>query len=593
MEENQDFFPETDADIEGQLSMFGDEQENYLPVATDYAKIPNMFIDRLGNISYLADLGLKAAIQVVGERSHEMYDGTAEGLYYKKLYSEMGTDFAEGLVAELPINKFISCYGLNSGGSTYNSLAKLYTGDQLRNQWQILVETEEGGGGTTVLTGTWYSRTTGRLYMKFNPDLKEKLVEIKKDFARLSLPVLGKLRIEYISELYQRLKKALDLEQARNSKFGNAPVREIREEYDLDYLYFMLGLYPIDLLSNDPDMKKVVSAIKSRNYTAAATIFRETDLLSRFAQDKSRKKAIESFAYFRRAFLDRAFGKINGFPTPKNLEKYDPDTGKYKEAYEEYTSLCKDKYPTDIHFRYSLIRTGIGGKVSGIVFYVSKAREDYVEEADTPEDDIKDAAEQAPMPELTFEQMNFLLEIKNSITEELTPKEFLSIAVAARWDKSRIEKAYEVAKASTTPIRNLSRYLVKAIEEEWEPPTPKDLSSEEEYSLAFLKKTCGFDDLAIMRPDLSSIGEQFLTIIYDTMNSDATKYKIGQAFVPAKMVKDRILSLNAFNLIYSIETFLSAPGENRIVSPAYILTLLYNSEAQSELEIQWKLENRQ
>ncbi len=583
MDENDNLY----FDDEGQLTLKEAKESNYYPVATDYGKIPNMFIDRLGNISYLADLGLKAAIQVIEDRNHEMYEGTEKGLYYKKLYSEMGTDFAEGLVAELPINKFISQYGLNSGGSTYNMLNRLYTGDQLRNQWQIFCETEEGRGGTTVLTGTWYSKKTGMLYMKFNPDLRSRIYEIQKDYALLSLPVLGKLKIEYISELYQRLKKTLDSEQAKNIKYGHYPAKEIKIEYDLDYLYFMLGLYPIDLLSNDSDMQKVVLCIKNRNYNTAAAIYKETDLLNEYSKDKSRSKAIENFGYFRRAFLDRAFSKINGFTPPKNLEKCDKK--EYENVLSEYEILCHEKYPTDIHFRYCLIRSGVGGRVTGITFYVSKARTKYGD--DKAEKEAVRSSERVS-GELSFEQMEFLIKIKGIIAESLSPSELNNIAEAAEWDEERIVKAYKVAESSETPIRNLERFLVKAIKDNWEPPTSKENSAiEEQYPEKMIREQCGFNDLHLINPDYDQSAEQFLTIIYDTLNSDATKYKIGQAYVPAGMVKERLLDIDAFTLEAAISQFLDSPQENKIISPAYILTILYNAKVQDTLRINRQYHN--
>lgn len=572
MNENTDFY----TDSEGQLSFTETRETNYYPVAADYGKIPNLFIDRLGNISYLADLGLKAAIQVIEERTHEMYEGTEKGLYYQKLYLEMGTDFSEGLVAELPINKFISQYGLNSGGSTYNSLNRLYTGDQLRNQWQIFCETEEGRGGTTVLTGTWYSKKTGMLYMKFNPDLRSRIYEIQKDYALLSLPVLGKLKIEYISELYQRLKKTLDIEQSRNIKYGHHTPKEIKIDYELDYLYFMMGLYPIDLLSNNADMQRVVMCIKNHNYTSAAAIYRETNLLNEYARDKSRSNAIGNFGYFRRAFLDRAFAKINGFPPPKNLEK--SDKKEFEQAQTEYEKLCHEKYPTDIHFRYCLIRSGVGGKVSGITFYVSKAKSKYSEPEIVQTTESKSDG-------LTFEKMEFLIGLKNIISEEMSPAELRNIADAADWDEDKIIQAYDVAKASKTPIANLEKFLIKAIKEEWTVTATKNSEiSEELYPEDVIREECGFNKLHLTNPEYDRPAEQFITIIYDALNSDATKYKIGQSYMPAEIVKKRLLEMTAPVLEYAIRQFLNSSKDNGIISPAYILTILYNAHTQKELE---------
>ena len=183
--------------------------------------------------------------------------------------------------------------------------------------------------------------------------------------------------------------------------------------------------------------------------------------------------------------------------------------------------------------------------------------------------------------------MEFLIGLKKIITEELTPAELGNIAAAAEWDEERIIRAYKVAEAQVTPIRNLERFLIKAIKEEWTPPISKGTEDipEEQYSMEYLRRKCGFDDLHRIKPVYDQPAEQFLTIIYDAMNSDATKYKIGQSYMPADIVKDRLLGLDAFTLEFAIKQFLESSQDNRIISPAYILTILYNANIQDQLRI--------
>ena len=139
---DKEFSEALNTDENGQLS-FLDPADNYYPVASDYAKIPNRFVERFGNISYLANLGLMYAITKVEKRRRDMYDGTEKGLFFADVYTKTGTDYSQGLVAEFPINEFLKTFNLNRGGRSYNAIDTLYNGELLKNQWQILYQDED------------------------------------------------------------------------------------------------------------------------------------------------------------------------------------------------------------------------------------------------------------------------------------------------------------------------------------------------------------------------------------------------------------------------------------------------------------------
>lgn len=571
-------------DEDGQLSFF-DPQDNYFPVASDYSKIPNRFIEKYGNISYMANLGMMMGITRIEERHKSAYVGTAEGAFYEYVKDKTGTDYSDGLVAAFPVAEFIKVFSINRGGKTYRRVDELWNGEALRNQWQILYEDDKIVGGTQVLIGTMYDKETNTMYMKFNNDLKDVLVNIKGKYANISFPVLGKLKDEFLTTIYELFKKHLDYETQRNKKYGLYESPEVTFNIGIEQFYFLIGLFPVDVTSSDKTMQTVVQLLRIRDYKAAARTLLDSDIIKR--KDEEQKTAVEtalrSFGYFKKHYLDRAFRKINGFAMPAKLDN--PNHPKFKESYDEYLTNCLQVHPTDIHFRYELLKKGSGGKVDSLIFYISKA-EIAKEKADTSKKKNAEAELLSP------DQLDLIDRIRSIIPEKLATIDLVSIAKTAEWDIGRIDKACRVATAyaKTTTINNLVSFLKKAIAEKWECPVEMTEEYEEQYPIDMVRKTCGFEDFHLMHPEYDRIAESFLNIIYDTLNSDATKIKIGQSYFPAAMVKERLLGLNAFALDHAVNSFLKTNGDNPIISPNYILTILYNAETQDNLRVSRKYE---
>lgn len=572
----------------GQLSFIDTDDDNYFPVSSDYGKIPNRFIERYGNISYLANLGMMLAIQKVERRNHELYRGTKEGMFYDEIFKKTGADFSDGLVACIPINQFLKLYNLGSGGHTYQALDELYNGTMLRNQWQILYEDKDIIASVAVLTATAYDKVHKNLLMKFNGDLDSVILNIQKDYAQISLPVLGKLREDYITSIYQLFKKRYDSEQAKNKKYGYLFQNEIKIDFDLDQFYFIIGLYPIDLTTNDEDMKKVVELLRMKDYDAAAKIMREKGLVGKYSKTDSRSLALDDFSYFKRHYLDKAFKRINGFNVIKKLEK--PGTEEFAKALSEYEKNCRSIHPTDIHFRYEILRSGRGGKATGCRFYISKAEWMKAEEivVDKPK-------EQEQEEEIGIAQMKVIIEVEGLLSEEkLSDQDIKSIAKKADWNIETVRKAYQVAKEK--PRQNIVGFMIKAIEGKWEPAVvskAEDDAAAEEYSYEFLAEKIGYDDAMMMQPMYKSTLLAFMDVIYDTMNSDVSRIKVGSGTLPAAAVKKRLLELDSLCLCDAVRMFLNNSRESGIVQDSYIVTILYNIRKQTELKLDQDLQKNE
>lgn len=571
-------------DENGQMS-FKNEDDNYFPVASDYSKVPNRLIERYGNISYLANLGMMLAIQNITKRSKEAYRGTEEGKFYEHIYKESGTDFSDGLVACIPVQQFIKIYGLSSGGRTYQSIDMLYNGTILKNQWQIMYEDENCIATTSVLTGTMYNKKNKRLYMKFNPDLESVLLNMRENYARISLPVLGKLRVDYITNIYEIFKKRMDAEMGKNKKYGYKVDTEIKTRFDLDHLYFRIGIYPVDLTANDINMRTVVELLRAQDYSAAASIMKEKGLVEKYADDTSRVLAINDFAYFKRHFLDRAFKSINGFPMIKKLDKVSADT--FDETYAEYQKKCRANHPTDIHFRYELVRSGKGGKVSGLIFYISKAEWTEEEEMNNVTDNILE--QEVDTKNLTLDQMRVVLQVSDILKDQdLKEKDIITLARTAEWHVEKVEQAYEAAKQQNP--NSFMGYMVDAIRYGWTPNErmkgfEEKNAKDEEYSLDSIKENIGYGEVLLMKPTYKDILDDFCDIIYRTLNTETTKIKFNSyTEVPAQLVKDNLLQLNSIDMREAIEEFLNSSGSTEHVSSTYILKILFEIKTQTSLK---------
>lgn len=428
-------------DESGQLS-FQDMNDNYFPVISDYGKIPNRFIEKYGNIGYIASLSMALALQNVSMRHHSAYAGTQEELFFEKIYKVSGTDWSDGLISCIPIRQFIKFYGLSTGGKTYQNIDRLFNGTLLKNQWQILYEDEDVFVSTSVLTGTMYDKRSGCLYMKFNKDLEPLLSNIQRDYAQISLKVLGRLKEDYITNLYQIFKKRLDAEHNKCRKY-NFPVRdEIEIEFSMEHLMFLSGIYPVDLTVNDVSMQKVIELLKIQDYRAAADIMHSEKLIEKYSADPSRTAALRDFNYFKRRFLDKLFRRINGFDMPKKLDRLgrmnDNADRNARELFEEYAGLCRESFPTDIHFRYETVKAGRGGKVSSIIFYISKADWSNRDKGAGS----RAAAEEAEPATMTLEHMRVLVCIDDMVKGRgIDDDGIMRIARAAGWNTETVRDA--------------------------------------------------------------------------------------------------------------------------------------------------------
>ncbi len=569
-------------DEDGQAWFVEAPPQNYFPVASDYGKIPNRFIERYGNISYMANLGMMLAIQTIEKRKKSDYAGTEEGLLFDEVYRKASTDYSDGLVSCIPISKFINTYNLNKGGRTYQALDELYNTQLLMQQWYILHHDADGWGTTGVLTGTYYSKKTNCLYMKFNPDLEDYLLNIKKDFSRISFKVLAKLKDDFAVNLYQILKERHDKEQGKNSKFGYQKPKEVTVDFGLDELLFFLNIYPVETSENDANMLQVIKLLEEDKHKLAAKIVKENGLLEKYQKDPGKRNAAMQFKYFRRYYLDKIFKRINGFTMIKHLES--PNADGFEDAYSEYEKKCLECHPTDIHVRYSFKRGGKGAKVETITFHVSPADWSKYTEIEKEEGDIIDVpvSTDNEEEEALIEKVAALLQKEN-----IDRTDIRTICQKADWDEMVIENAYGAALQQMKKGKvEFVPFMIKAVEGKWKPnleATSREAEGKEKehHTLEEVKEQIGYEDLIKKHPENEEIIEALSFVMFDTLSNMADIIEVGSAKYKAEAVKERILSITGSDIENAVEVFIAyssdAPTEK------YLLSLLYNSHVRVNL----------
>ena len=127
---------------------------------------------------------------------------------------------------------------------------------------------------------------------------------------------------------------------------------------------------------------------------------------------------------------------------------------------------------TDINVNMKMIRTGVGGKVTKVRFIVTEKEQNIIS-VDENVDVLAYDEKEVDDDEL-FELIDKLREI---ITEPLKLKDYKTILEVAKYDITLIKEKYKIMKMNDAKINNITGWLVKAIEENYQKPTSKKSES--------------------------------------------------------------------------------------------------------------------
>lgn len=272
--------------------------------------------------------------------------------------------------------------------------------------------------------------------VKINNDLKPYINPTTK-FTILDLPLILKFKNKYTLKLHEMLYSCCYTKK----KFGNAKLmpqksdgRHFKVEIGISELKFTLGV--VD--SSTKQVKKILNGQAHPDYDKAIKY--------------SAEKSYDNWTDFRRRIIDVAINEINETPE------------------------C------GMHVSFEPIKSGKGGKVYGIAFYV-----ELTGIKEKPKIESKKEVSSALSEDEMFE---IHIQVKSLIKEKISIKEIKSICEAAGYDIEKIRTAYDVAE-STKQIENLVGFMIKAIKEGYIAPVNKEKKNKFNN---FKQRQYNFDD---------------------------------------------------------------------------------------------------
>lgn len=260
----------------------------------------------------------------------------------------------------------------------------------------------------------------GILTMRFNNKVNNQIHELKANYTVFSLAETMPLKHIYSFKLYEILKAEYDrqdyIAEKYNKKSNDNPTYIM--EIDLIDLKLRLGI--IDANANDDILK----AVKKTNP--------DYEDIEKRASVQDDFKKYSDFAAFRRAALDK--------PQKELREK------------------------TSIQFEYVPIKCGRGGKTTGIRFFISKNNSDS---------DVSIEKEPVNITISEDEKMESIFSIKMLLGSEFSIADARVLAEKANYDVKKVTDAIDLMNDSESEIKNVVAWLLKAIENNYQPPKSK------------------------------------------------------------------------------------------------------------------------
>ncbi len=339
------------------------------------------------------------------------------------------------LVSKLYTTDLKKIFNAN-GGSFYEHIRELAEPEKDKPSlldWRIVYtndETEEIEA-INVVTDCKYS--DGVLEMRYNNKVTKELYELKENYTQFSLEETIPLKSIYSYRIYEILKSEYDKQSYIAHKRG--------ENLD-DAKPYVLSINLVDLKLRlgiiDPNENRdIINALKKSNV--------DFDLIGKLAEDAAKEKRKKE-----NKITDEEDDEL------KKAAKYSDYS-----AFRKNTILVAQKElakKTSISFEFEPIKTGRGGKVVGIRFFIrskNKNKKTVIEEKVLTQEEKEEF----------IDQINELVEFKAKI------KDLRAIADASEYDFTKVEKAYEVLKNVKGGVENPTGFMIKAIKDNYELPS--------------------------------------------------------------------------------------------------------------------------
>ncbi len=287
----------------------------------------------------------------------------------------------------------------------------------------------------------------GIFSFSFNKKVKSQVWELKSNYTIFSLTETIPLKSIYSFRLFELLKAEYDRQQYRAKKNCTyKPDDTYITDINLTDLKLKLGII-------DPNTdRKILEAIKKDNP--------DFDMIEDLAQGQKNTIKYKRFSDFREATLEVA----------------------KKELAEK----------TSISFDYDQIKSGRGGKTTGIRFFIHQNKKQVSDQ--TVEENLEIQSE--PISEAEKYTIVFKAQVMLG-TDLFNMEDILAIVKAADYDLKRIETAKKLMSKSKSHIDNPTGWMIEAIRNDY-----KDSVS--------VKKTNIFNDFPQYTYDFDQLEQQLL-----------------------------------------------------------------------------------
>lgn len=526
-------------DQDGQFSHFNATRYDVdTPV---FVKKANMLIRRIGTSSLFSEKLLLAAIATAKQRKKTDLVRSSDIAYFEDLYRKTGTDFSDGLVSEFKNEDIKKLFHIKTS-KYYSEIDSLMNNDGFASNWNIMYQDHDLIATTACLTGTAYDKRTGTTYIKWNPDIAEKVLCSKGNGTMLSLELMGQFKDLQSFNTYQLLKEELSYNEYIQTQIRRKPaLGEYCTEFDLAEFRFLISTNQVAV--KNPDSEHIKKLIRSGRWSEAEQCLEGTD-----------GACYTRWTDFRRYTLMHVSTAINGFKDAC-----------FPRGSDEFEGLCREYHPTDIHYRYEEVKDK--KKVCGIRFFV---RWDNSKEQDGDKESAEDMERHA---ERLRENIGSWLKM------DISRSDMDTLLAAAQGDTDRIRHACDYALSYGREINNLMAFLVDAIKKGYN--APHKLNQTTFAEKISYRKICEIfnpeNTLTINQKLSPEEAELVLGILYDLLNPQQPTIKIARMERPSEYVADRMAGLKPEEIGYMFVKIREKAGQGKRLTKNYIMTMLYNA----------------
>lgn len=356
---------------------------------------------------------------------------------YKKEADGIYTTISAAMILEQMENSISK----NNKSNLYKQLSKMARSMTSRTIG-INNDAEECFEYITLINRIVYSR--GKLTIRFPLEMEEYLLNQKENFTLIPKKTVMSFKKSYSIKLYEILRRICFY----NKYYEGEKNYIFRIQKDLAELKFNMGI----INANDEKIKSMMLSSSHPDYTLAAK--------------RASEKMYNTWREFKREIIDVAVHEIN-----------------------------ENTY-SNIRVKYTTIRSGHGGKTTGVIFTVMALEDErgnslqrslqdinnFLEQgsANNSIKEISPISQQTPVEAEEYisthesktdeEKMLIVAEMTIYMQEEFadcvfSAKDVLAIVKAAEYNVSRVKKAVKSAKESTKKISNIVGWLITCIKD--------------------------------------------------------------------------------------------------------------------------------